>query len=98
LSVSFVEDDILYWPLMINTGKYQEMLPGIISLHLRIQDAAQRGIRTFNMSYGDFDYKRQAATHTEARNVAVIINPYSLRGRLVGAWYAYKSKKGVRFN
>lgn len=98
LSVSFVEEDTLYWPLMINTGKHLEALPGIISLYLRIQDAAEQGIQTYNMGYGDFDYKMQAATHQEARNVVVAANPKSLKGRLFAQWIGYKSSRGIRLH
>jgi CelD/BcsL family acetyltransferase involved in cellulose biosynthesis len=92
-SVSFVEGKTLYWPLTINTGRYLEYYPGLISLYLRLQEAADSGIETFQMGFGDFLYKSQSETHTDARRVAIVINPKSIKGQLFGVWARYKSQK-----
>jgi hypothetical protein len=75
LSVSFWEGNTLYWPLMINTGRYLEYMPGLVSLYMRIENAADRGFQFYNMGYGDFVYKVQAETHRIERNVIVIAIP-----------------------
>lgn len=93
MSFGFMEGDTLYWMLTINTGHVLEVYPGMISLYLRIQEAANEGARQFNMGYGAMPYKLQTQTHTDPRNVLVVINPKSLKGKLFGAWFQYREQR-----
>jgi hypothetical protein len=90
LSFSFIDGDTLYWVLTINTGHQLEAFPGLVSLYLRMQEAATEGINTFNMAYGAMPYKLQVQTHTDSRNALIVINPKSIKGRLFQAYYRYK--------
>lgn len=88
LSFSFVCGNTMYWPLTINTGtSVSHLYPGIVSLHMRIEDACREGLSSFNMGCGALQYKLQAQTHTNPRNVLVVINPRSLKGRLFEQWF-----------
>lgn len=93
LSFSFVEGDTLYWVLTINTGHKLEAFPGLVSLYLRLQEAAAEGITSFNMAYGAMPYKLQVQTHTDSRNVLIVANPKSIKGRLFHAYHRYKGSQ-----
>jgi hypothetical protein len=93
LSFSFLEGDTLCWMLTINTGHDLELYPGMVSLYLRMQEAAQEGARLFNMGYGAMPYKLQTQTHEDPRNVLVVINPRSLKGQIFKVFFQYKNRK-----
>ncbi len=79
--------------LTINTGHALELYPGMVSLYLRMQEAAQEGARLFNMGYGAMPYKLQTQTHEDPRNVLVVINPRSFKGQIFKLFFEYKNRK-----
>lgn len=85
--------EIRYALLTINSGEYQEYAPGILGLHLRLQHAADCGIRTFHLGAGDYPYKIQFATRLCNRSMLLIPNPRSLKGRLYALWLRHQLKQ-----
>lgn len=92
LTMGFVHGNTFYWQLTINTGDQLDLFPGIAGLYMGMEEAGREGLEVFNMGYGSLPYKIQAQTHTDSRNVLVVINPQSFKGRLYGAWFRYKNR------
>ena len=85
LTMSITTGDTLYWPLVITTDAYPEAFPGLISLFMQIEKAANAGFTIFNMGKGDDLYKRQFSTIRSPNYQLIISNPDSIRGRLYAA-------------
>lgn len=90
LSTSIIEGNQQYWLLTINSGDFADYGPGILALHLRIQQAIADGKTIFNMGYGDYPYKKQAANQEHPRTINLLVNPASPLGRL-SAWRLSRS-------
>ncbi len=81
-SMNIVSGQTRYAFLTVNTGIHREAFPGIVGLQLRIQAAAQAGLRWFNQGPGEYPYKVQSSDVCDNRFELVVINPASWRGRL----------------
>lgn len=90
LNMNIVVDNTLYWPLVINTGRYNDYFPGIVNLYLMFELAAQRGIQTINLAPGAYQYKKQAASYLDPIHKLMVFNPASLTGR---AYHQYLKQK-----
>lgn len=95
LSTAIMDKATFHWGLTINTGAKSELFPGLLGLYLRMQQAVDEGATLFNMQHGDFRYKLTARSHSVDRNMMVVINPRSLRGRLLGQYYKNLFKRPI---
>ena len=76
----------VYWLLTLNTGELLDMTPGMVGLHLRLEQLAEQGVTSFHMGSGDYFYKVQCANRQEACHEVVVCNARSLKGRLYYHW------------
>ncbi len=86
LSMNIRIGPVIYWLLPINTGLHNEYFPGLISLYLQLQRAADMGVKLFNMGSGGYMYKRLSSNRQLRTYELVMPNPRSLRGRLYCHW------------
>ena len=74
-----------YFLMTVNTQDYQEFSPGVLAKYLRVENAAERGVKVIDMGSVANPAKVQASNRQEACNISLLVNPNSLFGN-ISAW------------
>lgn len=86
MSMAVRSGDAVYWLLTLNTGELLDYTPGMVALHMRLEQLASQGVQSFHMGSGDYFYKVQCASRQDACHEVIICNPRSLKGRFYYYW------------
>lgn len=86
MGMNIICNNNLYGLLTINTGSYADHHPGLINMHLTLQQACQMGLEKMDIGPGESHYKKKLATHHEAGFKMLVINPKSVAGQLYGRY------------
>lgn len=92
MSMAIRAGNAVYWLLTLNTGELQEATPGMVGLHMRLEQFANDGVTSFHMGAGDYFYKVQCANRQEACHEVIVCNPRSIKGQLYYQWAKRQQK------
>ncbi len=86
LHMSLIYQDTLFSWITVHTGEYPELYPGLLARYLKMRAAAEMGITWFHMGPGEYQFKKEAATHQLHRHSWLLMNPKSLKAQLYAQW------------
>jgi hypothetical protein len=96
LCMNVICDNSLYCILTMNTGLYPALHPGLINMHLTIEEACRLGLKKVDIGPGDSHYKKKLSTHLESCLVMLCPNPKSMAGRLYCGWRERQAFRGTQ--
>lgn len=81
LGLNIVFNQTMYCILTMNTGVHLDCHPGLVSMHLTVQDACAKGLEKIDIGPGETHYKRKIATDFEECKTLLVFNPKSIASR-----------------
>lgn len=93
LCMNIIFENTLYCILTMNTGLYPALHPGLINMHLTIEEACRLGLKKVDIGPGDSHYKKKLSTHIEPCFTMLLPNPKSIAGQLYCQWRERQSMK-----